>query len=87
VSREPPDAAAAGDSGATAETRPNQWRGQISSVDLLGDRVRVRVSGAAGDAPDITAEVLPAAVDKLKLDDGGDLWVSVDPAAITVYLA
>jgi len=31
--------------------------------------------------------VLPAAVDKLKLDDGGGLWVTVDPAAITVYPA
>lgn len=47
----------------------------------MGDRVRVRVDGT----PAITAEVHPAAVDELKLDDGGELWACVDPAAITVY--
>jgi molybdopterin-binding protein len=29
----------------------------------------------------------PAAVDELKLDDGGELWASVNPDAITVYPA
>jgi molybdopterin-binding protein len=47
----------------------------------MGDRVRVRIDGT----PAITAEVPPAAVDELKLDDGGQLWASVSPAAITVY--
>ena len=56
-------------------TRP----GQISAVDLMGDR-GVRIDGT----PTITAEVPPAAVDELKLDDGGQLWASVNPAAITV---
>ena len=60
---------------------PNTWAGQISAVDLMGDRVRVRIVGA----PEITAEVSPRAVDELKLDDGGKLWACVDPAAITVY--
>jgi molybdate transport system ATP-binding protein len=59
----------------------NTWPGQISAVDLMGDRVRVRIEGK----PAITAEVLPAAVTELKLDDGGELWASVPPAAITVY--
>jgi molybdate transport system ATP-binding protein len=59
----------------------NIWPGQISAVDLMGDRVRVRIDGA----PPITAEVPPAAVDELKLDDGGELWASVSPADITVY--
>jgi molybdate transport system ATP-binding protein len=59
----------------------NTWPGQISAVDLMGDRVRVRMDGA----PPITAEVPPAAVDQLKLDDGGELWASVSPADITVY--
>jgi TOBE domain len=48
---------------------------------LMGDRVRVRIEGT----PSITAEVPPAAVDALKLDDGGELWASVNPDAITVY--
>jgi len=59
----------------------NTWPGPIGAVDLMGDRVRVRVEGK----PPITAEVLPAAVDELKLDDGGELWTTVNPAAITVY--
>jgi molybdate transport system ATP-binding protein len=59
----------------------NIWPGQISAVDLMGDRVRVRTEGT----PAITAEVPPAAVDELKLDNGGELWASVSPTAITVY--
>ncbi len=47
----------------------------------MGDRVRVRIDGT----PAITAEVPPAAVNQLKLDDGGELWASVSSAAITVY--
>jgi molybdate transport system ATP-binding protein len=62
-------------------TAENIWRGTVSAVDLMGDRVRVRVDGT----PTITAEVPPSAVDELKLDDGGDMWASVSPAAITVY--
>src|SRR6516225_5325154 len=59
----------------------NTWPGQIGAVDLMGDRVRVRMEGK----PAITAEVLPAAVTELKLDDGGELWAFVPPAAITIY--
>lgn len=62
-------------------TAQNLWRGTVGEVDLMGDRVRVRVDGT----PAITAEVAPSAVDELKLDDGGELWASVDPGAITVY--
>lgn len=29
--------------------------------------------------------VLDGTVDELKLDDGGELWASVSPTAITVY--
>jgi molybdate transport system ATP-binding protein len=61
----------------------NTWPGQISAVDLMGDRVRVRIDGTPG----ITAEVLLSAVDELKLDDGGELWATVSQSAITVYPA
>jgi molybdate transport system ATP-binding protein len=47
----------------------------------MGDRVRVRIDGT----PEITAEVTPLAVDELKLDDGGELWATVSPSAVTVY--
>jgi molybdate transport system ATP-binding protein len=63
------------------EPQENTWPGHIRAVDLMGDRVRVRIDGK----PEITAEVPPAAVDELKLDDGGELWACVDPSAITVY--
>jgi molybdate transport system ATP-binding protein len=63
------------------EQQQNTWPGQIGAVDLMGDRVRVRIDGA----PPITAEVPPAAVDELKLDDGGELWATFSPAAVKVY--
>jgi molybdate transport system ATP-binding protein len=78
VSRERP---AAGPEGGPEGREVNTWRGRVSAVDLMGDRVRVRVDGT----PAITAEVPPAAVDHLKLDEGGDLWVCLSPAAITTY--
>ena len=59
----------------------NIWPGQVSAVDLMGDRVRVRIDGTPG----VTAEVPPQAVDALQLDDGGELWASVDPSAVSVY--
>jgi ABC-type molybdate transport system ATPase subunit len=59
----------------------NVWPGQVSAVDLMGDRVRVRITRTPG----IMAEVPPSAVDELKLDDGGELWASVSPSAVSVY--
>jgi hypothetical protein len=47
----------------------------------MGDRVRVRIDGK----PAITAEVLPGMVDELKLDDGGQVWATVSPSALTLY--
>jgi ABC-type sulfate/molybdate transport systems ATPase subunit len=59
----------------------NVWPGQVNGVDLMGDRVRVRIDGK----PAITAEVLPSKVDELKLDDGGQVWATVSPSALTLY--
>jgi molybdate transport system ATP-binding protein len=59
----------------------NVWQGQIGAVDLMGDRVRVRVDGT----PTITAEVTPADVDALNLDAAGPLWARVPPTAIHIY--
>jgi molybdate transport system ATP-binding protein len=75
----PHDVSVSRDRPATAQA--NVWPGQIGAIDLMGDRVRVRVDGI----PAITAEVTPAAVDQLKLDDGGQLWASVDPSAVRCY--
>jgi molybdate transport system ATP-binding protein len=59
----------------------NTWPGRITAVDLMGDRVRVHVAGT----PAITAEVAPAVVDELRLDDGGEIWASVHSSGISVY--
>jgi molybdate transport system ATP-binding protein len=77
----PHDVSVSRDRPAVDTSPANVWPGQISAVDLMGDRVRVRVDGT----PTITAEVHPAAVDDLKLDDGGQLWAVVPPSAIRTY--
>ena len=61
----------------------NTWAGTTDSLDLEGDRVRVRVSGPIP----IVAEVTPAAVADLHLGDGGQVWVSVKATEISVYPA
>ena len=61
----------------------NVWQGEVDSLDLEGDRVRVRVSGPIP----IVAEVTPAAVADLGLATGGEVWVSVKATEISVYPA
>jgi molybdate transport system ATP-binding protein len=61
----------------------NVWQGEADSLDLEGDRVRVRVSGPIP----IVAEVTPAAVADLGLATGGDVWVSVKATEVSVYPA
>jgi molybdate transport system ATP-binding protein len=72
VSRQRPEA---------AQPDVNVWAGDIAAVDLLGDRVRVRIDAS----PPVTAEVPPGAVEELKLDDGGQVWAAVSRADIAVY--
>lgn len=62
---------------------PNTWHAAAAGIDLMGDRVRVRVEGS----PTVMAEVEPAAVDQLRLDEGGDLWATANAAGISVYEA
>jgi molybdate transport system ATP-binding protein len=64
-------------------TPRNVWAGTAETVDIVADRVRVRV---AGTVP-IVAEVTPAAVAELRLADGGPVWVSVKATEVTVYPA
>jgi molybdate transport system ATP-binding protein len=61
----------------------NVWRGRASGLDLQGDRVRVRVEGE----PTLVAEVTPAAVGELGLDEGVQVWVSVKATDVAVYPA
>jgi molybdate transport system ATP-binding protein len=62
-------------------TPRNIWRGHIGGLDVEGPRVRVRVTGTIP----IVAEVTPAAVAELRLDQGGEVWVSVKATEIVTY--
>ena len=68
----------------TPEGTPrNVWKGAIASLDREGPRVRVQVHGS----PPIVAEITPEAVGALRLDAGGEVWVSVKATEITTYPA
>ncbi len=55
----------------------------MDSLDLEGDRVRVRITGPLP----IVAEVTPAAVADLGLATGGEVWVAVKATEVSVYPA
>jgi molybdate transport system ATP-binding protein len=61
----------------------NVWPGRVSGVELMGGRVRVRIDG---DVP-VVAEVTPAALNELDLDDGGEVWISFKATEVGVYPA
>jgi molybdate transport system ATP-binding protein len=69
-------------------TRPegsprNVWSGRATGLELLGDRVRVRVEG---NVP-LVAEVTPAAVAELGIHAGGEVWTSFKATDVAVYPA
>jgi molybdate transport system ATP-binding protein len=64
-------------------TPRNVWAGTADALEVIGDRVRVRV---AGPVP-IVAEVTPAAAGELRLADGGPVWATVKATEVTVYPA
>jgi molybdate transport system ATP-binding protein len=59
----------------------NRWPATVSHLDLLGDRVRVRL----GAPLDLVAEVTPAAVADLGLHEGVAAWASVKATEVTAY--
>ncbi len=61
----------------------NVTAGHVQSIELLGDRVRVRVGGPVP----LIAEITPAAVDELGLVEGTQVWTAVKATDITVYPA
>ena len=69
-------------------TRPegtprNVWQGETESIDMHGDRVRVRVGGPVP----LVAEVTPSAVRDLHLHPGAPVWISVKATEVSVYPA
>jgi molybdate transport system ATP-binding protein len=59
----------------------NVWSGRVQGIDLLGDRIRIHVSGDVA----VVAEVTPAALADLDLHDGSTVWASVKATEIDVY--
>jgi molybdate transport system ATP-binding protein len=64
-------------------TPRNSWPGTADALEVVGDRVRVRMSGTVP----IVAEVTPAAASELRLADGGPVWATVNATEVTVYPA
>ena len=64
-------------------TPRNVWPGTADALEVVGDRVRVRVSGTVP----VVAEVTPAAASELRLADGGPVWATVKATEVTVYPA
>ena len=61
----------------------NVWSGRASNIELLGNRVRVRIDG---EVP-LVAEVTPAALKELDLVEGGEVWLSFKATDVGVYPA
>jgi molybdate transport system ATP-binding protein len=61
----------------------NVVAGHVASIELFGDRVRVRVDGAVP----LVAEITPAALRDLGLDEGTPVWTAVKATDITVFPA
>jgi molybdate transport system ATP-binding protein len=61
----------------------NVWRGRASSIELLGNRVRVRIDG---EIP-LVAEVTPSALNDLQLVEGGEVWLAFKSTDVGVYAA
>lgn len=59
----------------------NAWRGVVTSIELLTDRVRLQVTGPV----DAYVDVTPAAVAELHLTHGDEVWVIVKSTEIDVY--
>jgi molybdate transport system ATP-binding protein len=59
----------------------NRWSTTVEHLDLLGDRVRVRLAPPLG----LVAEITPAAVAELALREGDAVWASVKATEITTY--
>jgi len=64
-------------------TPRNVWRGRAEELDLMGERVRVRISGPVP----LVAEVTPSAVQDLHLASGAEVWVAVKATEVSVYPA
>ena len=61
----------------------NVWPGRVSGIEMMGGRARIRIRG---DVP-VVAEVTPAALKELELDEGLEVWLSFKATDVGVYPA
>jgi molybdate transport system ATP-binding protein len=61
----------------------NAWQGTVTSVEQLGDRVRLAIHGR----PEILADVTAAAVAELRLAPGRPVWTVVKATEVDMYAA
>jgi molybdate transport system ATP-binding protein len=62
-------------------TPRNVWRMTADAVEPAGDRARVQLGGPEA----LVAEVTTAAVDELRLMEGGEVWATVKATEVSVY--
>ncbi|EXU86036.1 ABC transporter ATP-binding protein, partial [Streptomyces noursei] len=60
----------------------NVWPGTVREITAAGSRLRVVISSSA--APDLVAEITPAAALELGLTDGAAVWTSVKATEVTL---
>ncbi len=78
-----PPAAVALHAGEPDRSSANRWHTSVEHLDLLGDRVRIRLAAPLG----LVAETTPAAVAELEVHEGDALWATVDATEVTAYPA
>jgi molybdate transport system ATP-binding protein len=61
----------------------NVWPGRASNIELMGNRVRVRIDGQVP----LVAEVTPSALKELDLVEGRAVWLSFKATDVMVYPA
>jgi molybdate transport system ATP-binding protein len=61
----------------------NRWRGTVADLDVLADRVRVRLDGAVP----VIAEITGAAAQELGVQPGHELWSVIKATDVRVYPA
>ncbi|MFG2192109.1 ABC transporter permease [Streptomyces sp. NPDC048639] len=62
----------------------NVWSGTVREITAVGSRLRVLVT--SGEAPDLVAEITPAAAAELGLADGTPVFTSVKATEVAVVL-
>ena len=61
----------------------NVTAGNVAAIELLGDRIRVRVDGPVP----LIAEITPAALHELDLVEGTPVWTAVKATEVSVFPA